>query len=215
MEVDSETTHAQGVTQEMIAEARLINLTGHTLSELQEAETTHAQGVTQEMLAEARLINLTGHTLSELQEAERENIVAQNFMVAETHTTQAEQPNNVSSMSSAQLVTSHEQNATGQVQQTSAVRQQRNIVTQSQTSSEGLGFDIIGITELPDDCLIVYPSMSGKLVNVPLYVADHGKNGVNLKIPHPCSPSYAYHRLGWIRIVLFTGVNIELRSTRS
>lgn len=144
MEVDSETTHAQDVTQEMLAEARLINQTGHTLSELQEAETTHAQGVTQET------------------QAERENIVAQNFMVAETRTTQAEQPNNVSSMSSAQLVTSHEQNATGQVQQTSAVRQQRNIVTQSQTSGEGLGFDIIGITELPDDCLIVYPSMSGK-----------------------------------------------------
>jgi hypothetical protein len=30
----------------------------------------------------------------------------------------------------------------------------------------------------------------------------------------PCSPSYAYHCLGWIKIELFTGVNIELRLTQ-
>jgi hypothetical protein len=29
-----------------------------------------------------------------------------------------------------------------------------------------------------------------------------------------CSPSYVYHRLGWIKSVLFIGVNNALHSTR-
>jgi hypothetical protein len=35
----------------------------------------------------------------------------------------------------------------------------------------------------------------------------------NTALKVPCLPPYAYHRLGWITIVLFIVVNIELRPT--
>jgi hypothetical protein len=53
--------------------------------------------------------------------------------------------------------------------------------------------------------------MHGEGINTPLNMEWYEFENTELKVP--CSPSYAYHRLGWIKIVLCIGLNIDLRST--
>jgi hypothetical protein len=50
--------------------------------------------------------------------------------------------------------------------------------------------------------------MDHTLLNMEWYSSE------NTALKVSCSPPNAYHRLGWIKIVLSFGVNIELRSSQ-